>query len=1193
MRGMAKSHAERPEPTGLLGARAIAIGDIDGGNLRWSCRYGPAVLVYIDVQGTIIECVGDGVRWVGDPVDVVTGALVESAAEFTIPGPIPIVWQRYYDSRCTDTDGPLGRGHTHGLVTTLRAGVDGWVVSLPDHDALLFPYDDPAASQHGWRLAQVAGQHHLRSPDGIVSIFPAPIGDAEARIVRLTNGLGVLDLAYDAAGRLVEISDLERDRVVALQYVAGRIAALVLTAHPTREPGQPLVMMRYEYDAQGRLIGVTDRHRHRRTYTHDAAHRLIARTDRGGYRFEYEYDAEGRCVASRGHDGTQAIRLRYMPEAQATVVRNGDGGEWLHRYDASLAITEIIDPYGGSRRFEYDADGRLIAETDPGGNRRVAVHDDADEVAGWINAAGVERPADDPTGPRAHRVPTTAAALEFGDLAVELLVDAPVASPGIEPLLLGGGASNAALFEPRDPRVEHACRRDEQGILGAEEHPAAPPRRWAYNPNGWPRIYIDHDGSRYEFEYASWDHRVAARDPLGRTLRYEYTWDERVAAVIDPAGNRHEYHHDRRGDLVEVHHSGALVETYQHDRAGNWTGKRDARGELLFAMAYGEDNLLARRTLASGEEHVHAHTPDGRLARIAYGEHTLEFAHTAEGRRRRDVRDGRGVEHVFVDERLIETRVLDRFVTRYRRLDDKTLELTDPLGNRHAVVLEREGVVVRRMACGAREVAQYDSLGRCLGKHLFAAETGEPVWRRRFERSAEGDLVRVDDSESGPTEYRHDSAHQLAAVLAPGAAAETYRYDLAGNLIAAPHLSDVVIAPGNRLVEASGGTLTYDLRNNVATWRRHGRVLRFHRDELDHVRRIDGLERPWSAEYDPLGRRTRKTHGAETTEYFWDTDRLAAELRADGRLQVYVYLDDFAPIPWLAIEYDSLDADPTSGRLHYLLTDQRGAPIAALDAAGRRVWTAALDPYGNAKITRAAGSTFELPHRLAGQHHDPETGLCYHRFRYYAPELGRYLEEDPAGTGGGVNLYAYTYNPLTHFDLRGLACPVEEEHKKQLEAYRKKYQDRLDNEPSRTTRQQAHDKGRITEVIGELGASNYMSKHYPDHEMVRGFAAGKGVDQIWVKKDANGKVTEIIVVEAKGPGAKLGDTKTMGPQMSNKWMDKTAKNMAKKGDPSLKNALKKGDPKVKGVVVTADKNGNGATESFPTGKNYPTGGVYN
>ena len=41
---------------------------------------------------------------------------------------------------------------------------------------------------------------------------------------------------------------------------------------------------------------------------------------------------------------------------------------------------------------------------------------------------------------------------------------------------------------------------------------------------------------------------------------------------------------------------------------------------------------------------------------------------------------------------------------------------------------------------------------------------------------------------------------------------------------------------------------------------------------------------------------------------------------------------------------------------------------------------------------------------------DPESGLYYDRARYYAPALGRFLQTDPIGTSGGINLYAYVGN---------------------------------------------------------------------------------------------------------------------------------------------------------------------------------------
>jgi RHS repeat-associated protein len=965
------------------------------------------------------ECVGDGVRWIGDPVDVVTGALVEAATEFTVAAPLPITWQRHYSTARVGTMGPLGWGQTHGYDRVLEAAVDGYLVVQPDGEALLFPYDALQRSQRGWRLREIHSERHLRSPDGTVHVFPeAKAGGVRPQ--RLVRGPEELRLAYDREGRLVEISRTSRSHVIAAQYVEGRISTLILVAHPLREPGRALTLMRYEYDARGDMVAACDRYGHRRTFVHDGAHRLVARTDRSGYRFLYEYDEVGRCVASRGHDGVQAVRLRYMPEMQATVVQHADGGEWLHRYDDSLSITEVIDPYGGRRRFEYDIDGRLVAETDAGGNRRTAIYYDAAEVvAAWVNEAGGVRQAEDPSGPPAHRVPRTAAALELGNLHEDVLRGAPVASVGIRPILSHGASIYCEMFPTRNPRVEAACRRDELGLLVAEERTDAQPRRWSYTPNGWVRNYIDHDGGRYEFEYSSWNHRVLVRDPLGREIRYEYTPSEKIAAVIDPAGNRHEYRYDLRDMLTEVRHGGALVESYAYDRAGNLVAKRDARGQMLVEYTYGPDNLKSLRRLADGEEQRYTYAPNGRFARVEYGGHTLEFGYSPAGQRCRDLRDGRGVEHVFAGSRLIQTRVLGIFVTRYRRLDENTVELVDPTGNRHAISLEQDGVVVRRLACGAREVTQFDSLGRCLGRHLFPVDTAEPVWRRRFEYSPEGDLVRVEDSERGPTTYRYDTAHQLTEVIASdGQGSGTYHYDAAGNLVQAPHLSSAEIAPGNKLVRANGGSLEYDHRNNVSRMQRGGRDLRLHRDALDRLRRIDGLERPWSADYDPLGRRTRKSFGAEYTEYFWDSDRVAAEVKNDGSVRVYVYADDFSLTPWLIVDYDSLDADPASGELHYLVTDQRGVVSAALDVDGRRVWRVSPTPYGPS----ADEGEFKVSHRLAGQLHDAETALCYHRFRYYSPELGRYLEEDPAGTGGGLNLYAYTSGPLVQFDPRGLEC---------------------------------------------------------------------------------------------------------------------------------------------------------------------------
>nr|WP_276584081.1 RHS repeat-associated core domain-containing protein [Pseudomonas sp. RIT-PI-AD] len=98
-------------------------------------------------------------------------------------------------------------------------------------------------------------------------------------------------------------------------------------------------------------------------------------------------------------------------------------------------------------------------------------------------------------------------------------------------------------------------------------------------------------------------------------------------------------------------------------------------------------------------------------------------------------------------------------------------------------------------------------------------------------------------------------------------------------------------------------------------------------------------------------------------------------------------------------------------------TDHLGTPLRLSDDQGRLLWRATPDDW--AAVRDQQGDT-DQPIRFQGQYHDEESGLYYNRYRYYAPELGRYVSQDPIGLLGGANIYAYPLNPQLFIDQLGL-----------------------------------------------------------------------------------------------------------------------------------------------------------------------------
>jgi RHS repeat-associated protein len=228
------------------------------------------------------------------------------------------------------------------------------------------------------------------------------------------------------------------------------------------------------------------------------------------------------------------------------------------------------------------------------------------------------------------------------------------------------------------------------------------------------------------------------------------------------------------------------------------------------------------------------------------------------------------------------------------------------------------------------------------------------------------------------------------------------------------------IVAGNRLMIQGDHHYDYDAFGNLIRERRGKGQSLVTEYRYDCQHRLIAITTPdgqtASYRYDPFGRRISKTVGENTTEFFWQRDKLIAEHQAE-RHRSYIYEpDSFRPLALLE-GFGPKDTKP----FHYQL-DHLGTPQELTDSEGEIVWSAHYRAYG--EIARLDVGKVDNPLRFQGQYFDAESGLHYNRHRYYHPDIGRYLTPDPVKLAGGINAYLYVPNPTGWVDPLGLStCP--------------------------------------------------------------------------------------------------------------------------------------------------------------------------
>jgi RHS repeat-associated protein len=478
----------------------------------------------------------------------------------------------------------------------------------------------------------------------------------------------------------------------------------------------------------------------------------------------------------------------------------------------------------------------------------------------------------------------------------------------------------------------------------------------------------------------------------GPDVRYTYTNNGLQETVRDETGNRTTYVFDGFDRVSKLRYPdpssvGTSSTTDYHEYSYNPVGRMSAvriRSGQSIAMTYDNLGRLTTRTPPSGQPAV-AYSYDllSRMTSATQTGHSVSFTFDALGRQLTEVSPQGTMTYQYdVAGRRTRATWPDSFYVDYDY---------DVTG---AVTAIRENGATS--GSGVLATYAYDNLGRLVSISRGNGVSSAMTYNASLELQSIGhDLAST--SQDQVLSFTYNRAGQI---LTRAMTNNIYQYSGLSNLD-----NTFTVNGLNQYVTGGGASFVYGLRGNLA----NDGTRTYNYDFDNRLTEVTGVGGAVALSYDPAGRlyQTAQTGGG-TTRFLYDGANLAAEYDGSNVLQKrYVQgsgLDNSL------VAY----AGSGSGSKLWLITDERGSIIAETDASGAAVQINSYDEYGIPKSGNNGRFGF------TGQLWIAEIDAYSYRNRIYNQKLGVFLQTDPIGLAGGLNLYAYVFNdPVNLIDPWG------------------------------------------------------------------------------------------------------------------------------------------------------------------------------
>ena len=796
----------------------------------------------------------------------------------------------------------------------------------------------------------------------------------------------------------IDPTDLSRKRETFFAYDARDLNVLTRT-----EIGEDTNVVTYTYDALDRVQTQTITRRASPSdstpvdltviYEYDQLDRIVQVTDPLGNSRETVYDDNGKVESIIDHrkrpdesvEEVLVASYRYDEADRPVAVMDYYGHEKAFEYDAAGNLTRITNGNGHSLGYEYDAMGRLVAIVNENGHR----------VEHQYDLAGRRTRTTDANG---HA--TTYVYDRLGRLA-----------------------------ERRDP-LDHVARFswDENGN-----------QTGVTDPNATAGLQpLNQYGETVTFAYDQLNRLTRVTDALNGVTQYEFDLLGNHTLVRDAENRETEFRYDDNGQLrefidpIEESPGNDKTVTLDYDESGNIIRSTDRKGQVI-EYTYDLLNRLERIDfLNDGTARIYSYDMYGNLESIQGVDVAYSFEYDKMHRVERltDQRTGESMVYEYDDAGNVErkTDLLGRSTSYQYDGSNRLVSIEHPDFLHASYHYDPAGRLLDRiLSNGSRTAYRFDEAGRLTELSNFATD-GSAVSRTSYayDRAANVDGI-TDLLASETTDYVYDPLYRLENVLPPNPAQDIlYEYDKVGNRRKETNAGAVrwfIYDDANRLEEIHADTETGPLLNSFA-YDDNGNLefkydasmqplLSFVYDSRDRVTQIDAQGAISTFAYDPYGFRIQKLDSAGEKNYFLEGEHLELVRSAAGQLIARFFrgvkIDEV-----LTADFLDVLGKITNRLFHY---DEDNSVSGLSDPSGDVVTQTSYAPFGEVASGQVGPDNFL---GFTGREFDPDTSLYYFRSRYYDPDVGRFLSEDPFGFRAGVNFYAFAgNNPIGRSDPLG------------------------------------------------------------------------------------------------------------------------------------------------------------------------------